>query len=121
MAQLLRVRDGERQVLHEASYNIKLDIAKIKMLRGSGEWLGVEEGRVAIFEEDLLRALGVELNSPPAKEATTRIEMHQLSRDQVIRKEEPSSSDDDGLENLEGLKFLRHGRAQSSRKFKDTQ
>lgn len=44
------MRDGERQVLHEASYEIKLDIAKIKLLKG-GEWLAIEEGKVAIVED----------------------------------------------------------------------
>lgn len=91
---MLRVRDGERQVLHEATYEIKLDIAKIKLLKG-GEWLAIEEGKVAIVEDELLRALGAGPASQPAKEMTTRIEMRNLSRDLVIRKDEVSSSDED--------------------------
>ena len=92
MAQLLKVRDGERQVLHETSYEIKLDVAKIRLLKG-GEWLNVAIGQVSISEDELLRLLGVNL-AQPAKEMTTRIEMRNLSRDLIIKKEEPSSSDD---------------------------
>jgi hypothetical protein len=51
---------------------------------------------------------------------TTRIEMRNLSRDLVIRKEELSSSDDNEDLLLEELRFLKHPRAQSSRKFKET-
>jgi hypothetical protein len=120
IAQLLRVREGERQVLHEATYEIKLDIAKIKQLR-SGEWLSVEDGRVAISEDDLLRLLGVGTLSQP-KEMTTRVEMRNLSRDLVIRKDQPSSSEDsEDFFEREEFKFLKHGRAQSSKKFKETQ
>lgn len=50
MAQLLRLKDGERQVLYETTYEIKLDINKLKQLKG-GEWLSVEGGKVLICED----------------------------------------------------------------------
>ena len=50
---------------------------------------------MAIVEDELLRALGAGTASQPVKEMTTRIEMRNLSRDLVIRKDEVSSSDED--------------------------
>lgn len=89
VAQLLR----GREVVSEATYEIKLDIGKIKQLRG-GEWLSVERGQVTITEDELLRLLGVN-SAPSHKEMTTRIEMRNISREEVIRRSNVSSSSED--------------------------
>lgn len=43
VVQLIKTRGGEKQVVSQTSYQIKLDMNKIKLLR-SNEWVSVEKG-----------------------------------------------------------------------------
>lgn len=57
VVQLVRVRPRS-EVISEATYDVKLDIGKVRHLR-QGEWVEVHRGSISINEDELLRVLGV--------------------------------------------------------------
>ena len=83
----------------------------------------MHRGVIEISEQELLRLLGAS-ESPGSKEMTTCIDRrHFLSRDYIVKKESvaSSSSGDAGIFENEEFKFMKFGRAQSSKKYKETQ
>ena len=65
---------------------------KIRLLK-SNEWIGVEHnGEIIIYEDELLRILGVNNNESNQKNMTTGIDLRHLSKDDIIKKHFLSSS-----------------------------
>lgn len=74
-----------------------------------------------INEEELLKMLGVHQNQNESnqKQMTTGIELRNLSKEEIIKKNFLSSSEDDEeFFSKQELNILKFPRAQSSRKFK---
>ena len=73
VVQLVKSKGKDKQIISEASYDIKLDINKIKLLK-SAEWIVIEKGgEIYINEDELLRILGFNNNESNPKNMTTGI------------------------------------------------
>lgn len=71
-----------------------------------------------------MRLLGVTtMVSPQSKDLTTRIEMRNITREDIVKKDSiaSSSSGDADFFEKEDFKFMRMGRTQSSKKYKESQ
>jgi hypothetical protein len=118
VVQLVKTHGKGKQIVSETSYDIQLDINKIRLLK-STEWIVVEKGEIYINQDELLRILGFNNNESNPKNMTTGIELRNLSKDDIVKKNSVSSSEDDeDIFSQPGLNMLKFPRAQSSRKFK---
>ena len=122
VVQLVKTHGKGKQIISETSYDIKLDINKIRLLK-STQWIVIEKGgEIYINEDELLRILGFNNNESNPKNMTTGIELRNLSKDEIVKKGYFSSSEDDeDFFSKPELNILKFPRAQSSRKFKETQ